>query len=71
VLSVRGSFSLNVGSAGCFWAVLSERGLILNYCGFERDYILIECGHENAMFSGRMIYVIGPLQLQASHSYGM
>jgi hypothetical protein len=31
------------------------------YCGFERDYILIECGHETAMFSGRAVYVIAPL----------
>ena len=29
MLSARGSFSLNVGLAGCFWAVLSERGVVL------------------------------------------
>jgi hypothetical protein len=56
-------FSLNVGSVGCFRVVLRKRGLILNYCGFEYHRIFMESGHKNALFSGRTIYVIAPLQL--------
>jgi hypothetical protein len=35
------------------------------YCGFEHCYILIESGHETAMFSGRAVSVLGLLQLGA------
>jgi hypothetical protein len=36
---------------------------MLNDYGFERHNILMESGSKMAMFSGRMIYVIGQLQL--------
>jgi hypothetical protein len=46
-----------------------QYGLILNYCGFERYYILVECGHKHAMFSGRRFYVLGLLQLATLSPY--
>jgi hypothetical protein len=30
--------------------------------------MLTECGHKNAMFSGRTIYVIAPLHLTCPHA---
>jgi hypothetical protein len=36
---------------------------MLNDCGFERHDSLMESGSKMAMFSGRMIYVIGQLQV--------
>ena len=35
-------------------------------CGFGLGPILTECGHENALFSGRTIYILGLLQLLRS-----
>jgi hypothetical protein len=61
--SARQSFSPPVGPNRCFRAVLRKRGLILNYCGFERSHILSESGSKIAMLSGRTIYVIAPLHL--------
>jgi hypothetical protein len=43
-------------------AYLTKSGPELQ-CGVERYYILTECGHETAMFSGRTIYGLGPLQV--------
>jgi len=55
----------------CSRVVLRKRGLILNYCGFERYYILIECGHENALLSGRVVYILRSLQLShGTEAYG-
>jgi hypothetical protein len=31
------------------------------YCGFERHYILIECGYENTLLSGRVVYILRSL----------
>jgi hypothetical protein len=38
-------------------------GFILSECGFVRHHILMECGHETAVFLGRTSYILGPLHL--------
>ena len=40
-----------------------RRGSILCGTRFTKSAQEPECGHENALLSGRTIYVIGPLQL--------
>jgi hypothetical protein len=56
-------FAWKVSHSRCSQAVLKEGGLILNCCGFERHRILGESESKIAMLSGRVIYVIAPLQL--------